>query len=246
MPKRDLSSSNSSYKIKRKVKKMTTHDYITKRESSSKMKPKSMYKTLPLDGNVMKFYRVYKVKNYFIYNLIDLINTRRILIYYITVSSDKLTFNEYEDISYNSNNYRGQHTQYSYFLEGEELITEDIIGKDVNTNDELTLFNNIDLIDNLYTNINGTAFYYIPSITDFANVIKKDYGKSVKVKVSKKTIDIGVKPYETSISGGSNHSHIKYMNCVRKIRIDKYKLKYIIINKEIIFLKDIRGKYSYI
>jgi hypothetical protein len=217
-----------------------------KRETSSKVKPNSLYKNLPVDGNIMKFYYVHKVKNYFIYSIRDLINNRGIKIYYIDLSGDVLSFSVYNNISLNSDNYQGQHTQYSYVLEEEELMTDDIVGKNVNTNEESVLFNNVDLIDNLYTNIHGTAFYYIPSITDFSDAIKKDFGKTFKVKVSKKSIDIGLKTDESSSSGGGNQSHIKYMNCIRKIRIDKNKSKYIIINKEIILLKNIRGKYSYI
>lgn len=248
MPKRDLSRSNSSNQEERKIRNTTrtTHDYITKRESSSKMRPKTIHQILPLDKNVMKFYRVYNVKNYSIFKLMDLINNRGIRIFIIYVLNDKLIFNEYTNISYDMESYKGQYTQYSSVLDDDELILGDIMGRNINSKDDRILFNDVDLIDNLYTNIHGNIFYYINNISDFTDLIKKDYDKSLKVKVSKKSIDIGIIPDEKSKSGGSNLSYIKYHNYIRKIRIHKNKSKYIIINKDIIYLKDIKGKYSYL
>jgi hypothetical protein len=48
-----------------------------------------------------------------------------------------------------------------------------------------------------------------------------------------------------SLQGGKNDLYIKYNGYIRKVNI-KNKLKYIIINKEKINLKDIKGKYKYI
>jgi hypothetical protein len=247
MPKRDLSiSSSSSHPDERKIRntKQTTHRYIMKRESESKMRPRTMYQILPLDARkIMKFYRVYKVKNYNIFNLIDLINNRGIPIFIIYINNDILVFKEYNDITYDMQSYMGQHTQYSEVLDDDDLIGGDIMGKINKLSNSRVLFNDVDLIDNLYTNINGTIFYYINNMNFFIDAIKKDYDKSIKVKISKKSIDIGIPDEKT---GGGKISYVKYHNYVRKIRIDKNKSKYIIINKDIIFLKDIKGKYTYL
>lgn len=180
-------------------------------------------------------YKAFNIDNINIYNLQEYINNNNYIIYKIDYIHK---YDKYVAINFDYSAYHAQRYRESTFTKDEELLTCDAIGTSLKTKSEDMLCDNVSLMDNLYTNSNATKFYLISDYT-----LEKFKKAKFKIEILDDKLDI---PFFSSQTGGNNKkTYVKYGKYVRKVCIDKSK-KYIKVNKEIIYLNDIKGKYKYV
>lgn len=229
--KRSRSNSSSDSSIS-KFRSQSTYKTLRDRESKANKRLKIYDQIFPASNT---FYRVSSAKNYNIYNLKDYLKKRNATIYYLYIDDNKLTVYEYNRLKTDDSNYQGQHLEYSERLNDDVLISTDIRVRNKLTKSYDLLDNDVKFADKLYMNENGTVFYYITNKDSLNEYLK------TAITYSDEQLDIGFK----SSGGGKNKLYIKYGKYIRKVCIENRK-KYIKLNKEIIYLSEIKGKYVYI
>lgn len=237
--------------VKTKIKKPKTKFHsIINREITSK-KIKTIFSILPYDStaNKITFYKAFNINNINTINLRDYIKKQGIKIYEL---NPNLIFTTYKDIKIDYSRYNAQREKFSTYSNDYDLVSCDIIGKNLETNLYEIIGDDVDMRDNLYVNSDGRIFYYISNTTELFDTLNKLYEQKkpkFKIEILDDKLEI---PYFSqqsssleSSNGGNKKTYVKYGKYVRKVCIDKSK-KYIKVNKEIIYLNDIKGKYKYV
>lgn len=255
------------------VPNQTKNIFLMLKEQELGKKYKSYYDLLPeINKHKMIFYKVSNMQDFCIQDLIRFANNNNVTLLKIFAENPEeinkyLIFKQFNITDYSYDRYMGQHLTYCETTRDYEVISCDILGtKNMNKNEEI-ICNDIQFKDNVFINESKTQLYYIDNKDKFKERIDKIYKEkdaNFEVKfendhslsLSSKKRNFSTRSRSQSPldrlkkqkDGGGKKpiKYIKYGKYTRSVHKNANKLKYIIINKQIIYLQNIKGKYNYV